>query len=493
MGTTKTRQRLRAVGLLVAVLGLAWLARPEATQAQEQAAAVYQSAYELVLDEEWSRAATALKDFLQQYPRSDWTDDAEFWKCYVQDKQGRSDEEAFGCYQAFVDDYDDSRYVDDARGNMVQLGQRLARSGKREYMTIIEGMQAEGDEELKLTALDALWQMGDERALDAVLDLYDESASERFRKKIIFALSQFDTPRAADKLKDVALQDPNPAIRKKAIFWISQRGEAAEVIPLLEEIARGENSEEVQKQIVFAYSQLGRAGVPHLIEMARSHPDTEIQKDAIFWLSQTGGPEVLDFFRELINESNDEEVQEGLVFAFSQLGDEGVPVLIELARSHRNPEIRKNAIFWLSQNGGDEVIDFFGELIDNTDDEEVQESLIFAFSQLGREGVPYLISAARTHDNPEIRKDAIFWLSQIGGREVIDFFGELIDQSDDEEVQKSLVFAFSQMGREGVPYLIDIAKSHKSREVRKDAIFWLGQTDDPRARDALLEIVRGQD
>ena len=429
MYTKRNRSRFRSFGLLLAALWLACLARPEAAQAQERATEAYQRAYELVLDEEWGSASSALKDFLQDYSRTDWVDDARFWQCYVQEKSGGSDENVFECYQDFVNHNDESKWVDDARSNMVTLAQRLARSGKREYMTIIESIQAEGDEEVKLAALDALWQMGDESALDAVLDLYDDSASEKFRKKVIFALSEFDAPRAAEKLKDIALQDPNPTIRKEAIFWISQNS-SAEAIALLEEIAREEDSVEVQKQIVFAYSQMDEEGVPQLIQMARTHSHPEVQKEAIFWLSQIGGSAVLDFFDALIDESDDEEVQKGLVFAFSELEEEGAPRLIAIARTHRNPEIRK---------------------------------------------------------------DAIFWLSQIGGPAVLDFFGVLLNESDDEEVQKGLVFAFSQLDEEGVPHLIRIAKSHNSQKVRKDAIFWLGQTDDPRAREALLEIVRGQD
>ena len=38
--------------------------------------------------------------------------------------------------------------------------------------------------------------------------------------------------------------------------------------------------------------------------------------------------------------------------------------------------------------------------------------------------------------------------------------------------------------------LIKIAKTHPNIEVRKKAIFWLGQSDDPRALDAIIEIVR---
>ena len=426
---TKKKRRIFRPGRLALMVMLLSLALPATARAQESAAEAYQKAYELVLDEKWSQANDALQDFMDQFSRSDWADDAQFWWCYVEEKTGRFDEDAFDCYQDFVEDYPRSKYADDARGNMVQLAQRLARSGKREYLTIVESMREAGDEDVKLAALDALWQMGDERALDAVLDLYDSSGSERFRKKVIFALSQFDDPKAAEKLKDIALQDPNPTIRKEAIFWISQRGDA-EVIPLLEEIAKADDSYEVQKQIIFAYSQLGRDGVPQLIRLARGHSDPDIQKEAIFWLGQTGGREVIAFFDELINSSDNVEVQKSLVFALSKLEDEGVPRLIDIARTHQNPDIRKEAFFWISQEGGPQ--------------------------------------AAR-------------------------FFEERLDAETDVDVLKQLVFALSQLDDEGVPGLIKAAKTHESQQVRKDAIFWLGQSDDARARDALLEIVRGQD
>ncbi len=138
-------------------------------------------------------------------------------------------------------------------------------------------------------------------------------------------------------------------------------------------------------------------------------------------------------------------------------------------------------------------MDFFNELIDSSDDFEVQKSLIFALSQLGEDGVPRLIEIAPTHQNPDIRKEAFFWISQEGGPQAVRFFEERLDAETDVEVQKQLIFALSQLGDEGVPGLINAAKSHPSRQVRKDAIFWLGQSDDARAREALLEIVRGQD
>ena len=49
-------------------------------------------------------------------------------------------------------------------------------------------------------------------------------------------------------------------------------------------------------------------------------------------------------------------------------------------------------------------------------------------------------------------------------------------------MRKRAVFAISQLPRdEGVPQLIALAGTHRDREVRKQAMFWLGQTGDPRA------------
>src|SRR5712664_852346 len=55
-------------------------------------------------------------------------------------------------------------------------------------------------------------------------------------------------------------------------------------------------------------------------------------------------------------------------------------------------------------------------------------------------------------------------------------------KNPDTEVKKKAVFALSQLPREeGVPKLIEVAQNNRNREVRKQAMFWLGQSHDPRA------------
>lgn len=91
----------------------------------------------------------------------------------------------------------------------------------------------------------------------------------------------------------------------------------------------------------------------------------------------------------------------------------------------------------------------------------------------------------------EPRKNAVFWLSQEASEAATKGLAELAeDDTEDREVREQAVFALSQLPHdEGVPALIRVAKTNKDPEVRKKAIFWLGQSDDPRALALFEEIL----
>ena len=69
------------------------------------------------------------------------------------------------------------------------------------------------------------------------------------------------------------------------------------------------------------------------------------------------------------------------------------------------------------------------------------------------------------------------------GRQSVAAITEAIDRDPDTEVKKRAVFALSQLPKDdGVPKLIDVARNNKNAVVRRQAMFWLGQSNDPRAR-----------
>jgi hypothetical protein len=89
------------------------------------------------------------------------------------------------------------------------------------------------------------------------------------------------------------------------------------------------------------------------------------------------------------------------------------------------------------------------------------------------------------------RRQTVFWLGQAAGEAATRGLTDLVDdRSTDRDVREQAVFALSQRPHdEGVPALIRIAKENPDPELRKKAIFWLGQSDDPRALALFEELL----
>jgi hypothetical protein len=80
----------------------------------------------------------------------------------------------------------------------------------------------------------------------------------------------------------------------------------------------------------------------------------------------------------------------------------------------------------------------------------------------------------------ETRKQALFWFGQ-GDAPTKDLI-RMYDSLDTRSLREHFTFVVSQRrDNEAVDKLIDIARNERDGEIRKQAMFWLGQTKDPRA------------
>ncbi len=106
---------------------------------------------------------------------------------------------------------------------------------------------------------------------------------------------------------------------------------------------------------------------------------------------------------------------------------------------------------------------------------------------------PELIELAKDQQvGMETRRQAVFWLGQAAGKAATGGLDSIArDDRGDLEVRKQAVFALSQRPtEEGVPALIRIARTNPHAELRKSALFWLGQSEDPRALELFEELLR---
>jgi hypothetical protein len=110
---------------------------------------------------------------------------------------------------------------------------------------------------------------------------------------------------------------------------------------------------------------------------------------------------------------------------------------------------------------------------------------------------PVLLTIARDSSRQRrgARTDAAFWLSRfasaaIGGHPTS--LDDDDDASDRDEVKVQAVFALSQLpNREGIAPLLEVARSKAALPVRRSALFWLGQSGDPRALELFESLLRG--
>ncbi len=171
-------------------------------------------------------------------------------------------------------------------------------------------------------------------------------------------------------------------------------------------------------------------------------------------------------------------------------------ILEAIALGDGDADLRGHALFWMAGARGRRGFETVRRVATRDRDAEVRRKAIFALSQSReREAIEAMIGLARGDRDPDARGEALFWLAQAAGRKVASeaarrAISDAVENDPETEVKKKAVFALSQLPSEdGVPLLLDVARTHRNPEVRREAIFWLGQSDDPRALELIQRIL----
>jgi HEAT repeat protein len=106
-------------------------------------------------------------------------------------------------------------------------------------------------------------------------------------------------------------------------------------------------------------------------------------------------------------------------------------------------------------------------------------------------GARLLAIGQRASVPSETRHRAVNWLGVFGDASMAKPLSELAKSGDDEKksVAEAALFALSRLpDGAGMPSLIELARSAPSTRLRGKAVFWLGQSDDRRARAEVRTI-----
>jgi HEAT repeat protein len=335
------------------------------------------------------------------------------------------------------------------------------------------------------------------RALADYADALDRGDAEDLLERVEGKLARRGDAEAGRRIVDRAQDDDADEDLRMAALNALIHIDSDRALPIIKKVVENPDrySSEMRSQAIFLLAQHGGGEVEDLmIDLAKNDKDDEVREQAIFWLSQVDSERALDLLLELLQSNLDKELEEKIIFGIAQHGDErSAKVLRDIAGDRdRDPETREQAIFWLGQLDDDNFV-FLRDLYADAERRDMKEKIIFSISQQGgSEQAAFLLEVLRDeNEDTEIRKNALFWLGQTGRLDLDDLKG-MYSTLDDREMREQAIFVISQQGgKKAADLLLQIVKEEKDPELKSNAIFWLGQIDDDRAMEMLEEIIDG--
>lgn len=299
-------------------------------------------------------------------------------------------------------------------------------------------------------------------------------------------------PRASGGRTDCDAEDDVQAAALQGLLQM----DAARALPVLKKVLarRDSGSACLRRRAVFIVSQKADNAEPILLDAARNDPDPEVRGQAVFWLSQVNSPAATSALDSILRFSKDAEVRDKAIFALSQQeSPRAQQILRDFAGNDASPEeLREKAVFWIGQRDDAESRAFVRDLYRRTTNAEIKEKVLFAVSQSDDpQSKAWLLGVVRDpKESVEVRKKALFWVGQQHATAAD--LKAIYPTLDNIELREQLVFALSQSNdKQAVDILMDMARNDKDVEIRKKAIFWLGQSDDPRVATMLEQILTG--
>lgn len=168
-------------------------------------------------------------------------------------------------------------------------------------------------------------------------------------------------------------------------------------------------------------------------------------------------------------------------------------ILDRIASSDPNTDNRRRAGTWLGQFRGAHGFATLRSLIASEKDSQTRQSFVTSLAQTRQPGTAdALLALAQNDADPKVRAEAVYWYPQRAGAGAVNAVTAIIDKDTDDNVKRRAVSGLGRLPNDqGVPTLIDLAKSPKSNPVvRKQAVTVLGQSKDPRAVAYLEQLLR---
>jgi HEAT repeat protein len=373
---------------------------------RDRESALFEQASSMMDAGRWDRAVDAFSRVAEM--NGTRADGALYWKAYAQDRVGQR-AEALTTIAELSKKHPQSRYVKQAQALEMEVRRRVGQPVSPE---------AQGDEDLKLMAVNALLNSEPDKAIPILEKLLQGPASPRLRDRAVFVLAQSSAPRAREVLKELARGGSTPELQSKAIQYLGVMGNA-ESRATLSEVYAASTDVDVKRRILRAFMTAGEK--QRLLTAAQTEQNAELRGEAVRQLGAMGANDEL---WQMYTKESAVPVRKQIIQAMFVGGN--ATRMIELARTEKDPELRGAAVRNLGLMGGAQTAEALLGLYGTEKDPSVRRSVVNALFLQGN--ATALVALARKESDVEMKKSIVQKLSMMDSKAATDYMLEILSK-----------------------------------------------------------------
>lgn len=289
----------------------------------------------------------AIREFDAVVARKDpRADGALYWKAYTLNRLGKKTD-ALGALDQLARDYAQSAWLNDAKALRIEVQQSSGQPVSPE---------SQGDEDLKLLAINGLMHSEPERAMPLLQKvLADPKAAPKVRERALFVLARSQSPKSQEALLAIARGGGNPDLQARAIEFLGVNGNKSELAQLYGNANSAQAKEAIQNALVMARDS------DKLAELAKSEPDAKLRASAIQRLGMLHSDKTAPLLSSLYASETDPQIKRSILDSLFMQRDG--KMLVDLARKESDPALKKAMVERLSMMKSKEATEYMLELL----------------------------------------------------------------------------------------------------------------------------------
>jgi tetratricopeptide (TPR) repeat protein len=232
------------------------------------------------------------------------------------------------------------------------------------------------------------------------------------------------------------------------------------------------------------------------LELQTSDPEVSLQQEIMRAVFRNNGDRGIEIATERLKANPaDPVVLASLNLVAANASIQATSMLMTIVKSSPNLKARRDAIFWLSRakGDGDAAVDTLTGLLPMLTDED-SEAVIYSLGQIHTDKASNAIAAvARDKNRSEaLRNEAVYRIGQSHTTNRIGVLEDIYRNSmDNSRIRQQVIFVLNQTRQPQAMTIIGSAASNDPDfEVRRQAVYWLGQNKTPEATQAVEKLLQ---